>query len=121
MKAKIHEFYDEIYRFQWVCIIGGTVQEAIDYYTSRLGITTYSPCEKDRNPDAHFSAYRPFKAGLIWFKDKKSLTTQAAHECFHATMYLFERLDMQGPVETTEEVFAYYMQWLIKMITKVKR
>ncbi len=101
------------YRFQWLCIIGGELQEALNYFAGRLGEETY---ELKKFPEAHFSAFRPHKTGLIWFKSKDLREEFIAHECFHATMYLFETLDMDGPVEKTEEVFAYYLEWLTKKI-----
>lgn len=115
-KVKTVEFFDEIYLFQWLLYVGGTPQAAIDYFCEKLHVESFK--YENNNPIGHFFTHRPYKAGLLWFKDKECLKSQGVHECFHATMYLFETLDMKGPVEETEEVFAYYMQWLFTQVMR---
>lgn len=115
IKPKRAWFYDEIYSFSWFIQLKGSQQSALDWYADSIKVERYAP--KDSNePNGHFSAYRPYKAGVIWFKDIKFLKSQLSHEAFHGVMYVFERLDMKGPTEESEEVFAYYLQWLVNKI-----
>jgi hypothetical protein len=108
-----HYLFDPVYHFHWMIVFGGPLQNAIDKYAKRIEEDSWTV---QGNPKAHFAAYRNKRNGVIWFESKPKSLAFVAHECFHATMYVFERLDMKGPTEETEEVFAYYLEWLVDNI-----
>lgn len=117
---KIQRFtvVDPVYHFQVTGIYGGTEQEAINWYARKLHVEPWKLDEGNRW--GHFTCYRPFKNSIIWFKDKYPPANVVAHECFHAVMYLFETFGMKGPTEDSEEVFAYYLQWLVSKLYFVR-
>lgn len=105
-------FYEPTFRFSWMVFKGGkSLQEAVNIYSSRIPTESFAVDNKNR--DGHFCAIRPFKCGMLWYPTRKPKLNTVVHECFHAVMYVFERMDMKGPTEETEEVFAYYLEWLV--------
>lgn len=105
---------DQIYRFEWLVCTEQSLDKAIALFALKLQIPSWvSDC---KNQEGHFACYPPTKNGLLWFKDP--LPDVVAHEAFHATMYAFSCAGLKNITEETEEVFAYYLQWLTREILK---
>lgn len=112
-KQKRFILNDPIYKATFLVQRGGTVNSAIACYAKKLKVT---PWTIDRVVDGHFAAYTTHKGGVIWLGDKAG-TGVITHECFHATAYVFEKLECKL-TEATEEVFAYYLQWLTSEVVR---
>ncbi len=114
-KLKTTVFNDDIFLFGWMVCCHGTLQEAIDKFAKRIGVDPWSSEPKARR-NGHFCADRSHKSGLLWFPTKDPLVSVVAHECFHATMFVMNSLDIKTVGEQEEEVFAYYMEWLLAKV-----
>ena len=92
---------------------GGSPNTLLKRYAKKMGIDPWIIEENTRRM-GHFASFGKHKGGAIWFADKAGLGT-VAHECFHAT---FQVLRFSGIKlsETSEETYAYYLQFLINKI-----
>lgn len=55
---------------------------------------------------------------FIWFRDRRPGCGIVAHECFHAAYHVLSR-ELQVRVDdNNEEIFAYYLDWLVREIGK---
>lgn len=110
---------DNIYKADIAVFVGGKTQEAVNWYAKKVGVTPW-PLEESKNRYGYFGAYRPIKSGVIWLSRSNVCPSIIAHECFHATMYIFECLDIKAVDESKEEMFAYYLEWLMREVLKLK-
>jgi len=115
-KQRTMIFNDDIYRFGWMVCVRGSLQEAIDRFAKKIGIEPWQAKDAYSRRNGHFCADRDHKSGLLWFPTKTPAASVVAHECFHATMFVMNFLDIEKVGENEEEVFAYYMEWLIAKI-----
>jgi hypothetical protein len=102
---------DPIYRASFLLIRGGEVNDALEEFYRRVR----EPGDPHPWPElvwGHFSGLAGGKAGVLWFRYDADLAA-VAHECFHATMYLFAEHDLKAVTDATEELFAYYLEWLV--------
>lgn len=115
MKLKKKVIDDPIFGFNWLIIIGGTVNEAIKIYAKKVGV---EPWKRGNSPKGHFGSCDNNHNGFIWLDKNKIESGLIVHECFHAATYMFERLGMTNLSEQTEELFAYYLEYLVKEVSK---
>lgn len=115
----IKVFNDPIFRFSWMTIRGGTVDSAIKTFATSIRVEPWSrgPAELD----GHFAAHSDHKCGLFWFKDKAPSLGLVAHEAFHGAIYAFDKLSISEVTEKNEELFAYYLQYLVEQLTSNKK
>lgn len=102
--------FDPIYKYELGLFAGGEAQKSINWYASKNKIEPWILAEGNRY--GHFASYRPYKNGVLWFAVPDIACSVIAHECFHAAMYLFECIDLKTIDANTEEIFAYYLEWL---------
>lgn len=113
-KCKRHGIVrDEIYKFDLAIFSDGDIQHAIDWYAKTNSIEAWEVVHIPQR-QAQFATYSPLKNGIIWFVTPDIHSSVITHECFHAAMYLFERLELKTIDSNNEEVFAYYLEWLVK-------
>lgn len=108
-------FADPIYGFHYLVQVGGDLNQQIAHFSKHLGVDSWQ-VQENPNRYGHFFAYRGRKNGGLWFRTPKRPEV-VAHECFHATSYAFECLELPLK-EDTEEVFAYYLQWMVAEVVK---
>lgn len=110
--------YDEVNKFEWCIYLGKDLQTAIDSFARGIGVTEEWKASTVGG-DGHFFAYSPIKVGAIWFeKPPLKQPGLVAHECFHAVMYLIERMSSKA-TEDQEEFMAYYLGFLVSQINYI--
>lgn len=106
---------DPIFYASFLVQFGGDLNSGIKAYCKKVN-EPFIPLKQNSKRLGHFYALKEFKNGVFWFKDKRDLKT-IAHECFHATYHIMEHIDV--PLnDSTEEMFAYYLGWLIGEVLK---
>lgn len=63
----------------------------------------------------YFGFFPERRVALIWFPNAKPLGWIVAHECFHVTSFILREAGLVLS-NKSEEAFAYYLGWLVKMI-----
>lgn len=109
----VHTFEDPVYLFSWMVCFGGELNEAIKEYATRCRGIPWTVEPGRRN--GHFAAYTDRKCGLLWFRHKRPAAHVVAHEAYHATFFAMQFHEVPA-IEATEEVFAYYLEYLVKTI-----
>lgn len=110
--------HDNVYHFQWAVAYGGSLQSAINWFAKKIKVEPWTVSE--RRGYGHFSAYRPYKNGVLWFSEKYPAASTVAHECFHAVNYLAECLEAKLE-ENSEEIFAYYQEFLVQQVYRIPK
>jgi hypothetical protein len=100
-------------------VYGGSLQDSIDWFSKKLGVETWK-VDPSMIRYGHFSAYSPYKDGLLWFSTKYPAASVVAHECFHAVKYFADCLEAQLS-DSTEELMAYYLEYLVQQVYCVKK
>lgn len=106
---------DPIYHATFLVQRGGDAQSLIDSLAKRLKVETWQLSKANRY--GHFAAYRPHKDCAIWLHSRAGVGV-LSHECLHAVNYLFSECLDCSLCEKTEEVFAYYIEFLTREITR---
>ena len=106
---------DPMYEMTWHVQFGGPVEKARKQFTKKTGLHTW---DVGGEPEAIFTSADDYWGGLLWFFEKTPDIGVIAHECSHATFQALRKLDAKMIDENTEEVFAYYIDFLIKQVTK---
>ena len=106
--------FDPIFLAHYLIQIGGDIQKGLEKYSELIGVNSF--IVERTNRKGHFFSHTNHKGGFVWIKDKKDIET-VAHEAFHATYHV---LTHTGVIlkEESEEIFAYYLGWLVKEILK---
>ena len=98
-----------LYRLSWFVQRGGKLQEAADWYASKIQVKSLE-IEDSELHLGNFSYYEGARDALIWYREDVGTTT-IVHEVMHAIVYLANLLDSR--IETmTDEIFAHYSGWL---------
>lgn len=93
---------------------GGTKQEAVNWYCDALKLDRFLTEEK--SVYACFYQAPGYKNGVLWFSSKSG-TGAIVHEVSHATIHTLENHFIEISSKT-EEVFAYYADFLAREIVK---
>lgn len=113
VRSRRFKIYEPVYGVEYLVQVGGTEQEAVNAYAKLLGVEPWSVTENPARRGMFFCR-EPAPQGGIWLHES-AWAGVVAHECFHAVAYTMERLKV--PLnEGTEEVFAYYLQWMLNEI-----
>lgn len=113
MKSKQFVIDDQLFDFNWLVVLGGELQHAVNSYCKRIHSDPWKV--EDKKQEGHFSAHTGYKNGVIWFKDRQPKPPIIAHECLHAVIYFAEKMELEIN-EKTEEVFTYYLDMLVQSI-----
>lgn len=117
MKTKSTQIYEPMFNSEFLVQRGGNPNAVIKKYAKKLHITPWIIEENSRRT-GHFATFGNHKGGAIWLSGKAGLGT-VAHECFHATFQVLRHSGIKLN-ESTEETFAYYLQFLTnKIMTKL--
>jgi hypothetical protein len=107
---------DTTYGSDWLVVFGGELYVAINLFCKKFKIPHIEGERTDANRKGHFFTYVPFRGGLIWFRDIKISPGIIAHESLHATYYVLNH-GLEAPLnDSTEEIYAYYHEWLVDSI-----
>jgi hypothetical protein len=107
---------DPIFDVDYLVQIGGDLNDAIKAFAKRLGVEVWM-VETSETTYGHFAAVDPYSCGCIWLKSQESALFTLIHEIEHAVGHAFRKKGIP-PCEQTEEVYAYYKEWLAKEISK---
>lgn len=112
---------DQVNKFEWCIYVGNELQPAVDMFSKSIGISDKWEVGEVGGRVGHFFAYRPHRAGGIWFQAPPLKDYDVvAHECFHAVMYLVERMESKA-TEDQEEFMAYYLGFLVGQVHNICR
>jgi len=114
MKRRRCIFHDDIFITSWAVQRGGTKQEAVDWYCKLVKAEQFKVEDKDSYACFYQAPFR--KNGLLWF-DKNQGAGGICHEVMHAVIHFMDNLDIKIS-QDTEELAAYYAEWLTKTIVK---
>lgn len=106
---------DPIYGAGFMLQIGGDQNLLLKKYTFALGQPEYKK-EFDPRKRGSFTAIDWHKGGAIWLADADNYGAMA-HEAMHATAHIMRHMDIKLD-ENSEEVYTYYLEWLINQILK---
>src|SRR2546425_433875 len=106
---------DPIYGGAFMLQIGGSLNKLLAKYSKALNIEKWVVEENSRRR-GHFAGLDTHKGGCIWFKDLKNYGT-IAHEALHATYHVMLHMDIKLD-DNSEEIYTYYLEWLINQILK---
>lgn len=113
MKKKYFTLYDPIFLLRLHICIGGTYQDAVNFYAKREKIKPWKVEDTERT--ANFTWQEGCKDGVIWLS--VPLAEYLAHEAFHAAYYVHDiggvKLD-----KGNQEMYAYYIQWIMREVHK---
>lgn len=105
---------EDLLRFAFAIQYGGDINIGLAKFCKALD-EEYIPKEHHRMSGGTFFRIKPYKDGFIWLSETAT-PSMLAHECIHAMNYISDLLEM--PLnDDTEEVFAYYMEWMIREIS----
>lgn len=114
-KQKRFHFQDHIYQTDWHLAVGGDAQKAATWWTTYWELPHFETSNGRSN--GKFISHTHIKGGLFWFPFKPSHRT-IVHETMHGTARLFSEFLGVKLKTHTEEVYAYYQDWLFREICK---
>lgn len=114
-KQKIYPVTDMTYKCNWYIALGGTVHEAIKYYAKKHDLKEWNYVVGE-DVIGHFAGHSEQRGGVIWFKDAVPGGGIVAHECVHATWWFITQHMSCKLEDNVEELFAYYVQYLVSEI-----
>jgi hypothetical protein len=108
---------EQVYGFAFNIVTGCRLEEAIVHFMRKLkeDIRLYKLPKDNDQVTARFFALpleQNIKSGLIWLNEGTSIPL-LVHECFHAVCYVFDMLEAELN-SSTEELYAYYLNWLVE-------
>ncbi len=103
-------FFDELFMVNYFVSYGITSKEFISSVKRNTSVDI-------SNENIGDASTIPFKSELIWIWTKDKDISVLAHEIFHATRTALSMRDVLL-CEQTEEIYAYYIGYLTKMIIK---
>ena len=117
-KPQVYLVNDDLFKFGWMFVFGGSLQSAERRFANRTGIKADEVvCEcRDEQVLGHFSAHSPNRNGLLWFKSDDPSMPTVAHECFHAAVYAYSLMDVKQIGRKHDELLAYYLEWLVEQV-----
>lgn len=115
MKAKSCIIYEPLFNVDVYVQRGGKINDCIKRYAKKLKVEAWTVEDNDSRM-GHFTNIIGHKSGCIWLNEKAGLGT-VAHECFHAVCEILKRSGLKLNAHT-EEIYAYYLQFLINTILK---
>lgn len=107
---------DPIYGANWVVVFGGELHQAINLFCKKYKVPHTESAKDTIGRYGHFFTYTPFKGGLIWFPDLRPSSGTIAHESLHAVHYMLSNCLEASLIDANEEIYAYYLQWLVQEI-----
>jgi hypothetical protein len=108
---------DPVYKFGFLAVRGGLWADAARRFARAIGEPPDPHWGAEVNVDGRFSDCPPHQDGLLWFSDKAGAGV-IAHECFHAAMCVFACAGALPLTAGNDEPFAYYLEWLVREVTR---
>src|SRR6266404_3180564 len=118
-KIKTKEICDNIYGIKWYIIIGGTIHNALKKFAHKYNIKE-KKYPQNRNPFGYCLLEEKSVTGLIWLCDNNVNIGILVHECFHATLFVFNIIGIENINIHNDEAFAYYLGWIVDEINRIK-
>lgn len=115
VKNKHFTFSDDVYLVHYLVCIGGDFEQAQRLWHKQSGARDVAIVPRKKSGVGYFGLFPDLGRAMFWFDDKKPSGSIVAHECFHATSYILRRSGLVLS-DKSEEAFAYYLGWLVKMI-----
>lgn len=107
---------DPIFQIDYLIQRGGSRQSAVNEFAKRIGVETWAVEENPHVMGTYYS-YEPLPSGLIWLSGDGAGFGTLSHECLHAIHYAMKtkRITLS---DETEELFCYYLQWMVNEISQ---
>jgi hypothetical protein len=109
--------HDPVYLFSFYAVRGGEWQGALAAFERKLGFEPSQPPSEPITPTGRFTWREGEKDCLLYFSAAAG-SGVVAHECYHATNYVFQRLGFFPVPAKADELFAYYLQWLTAEVVR---
>lgn len=116
MKQKRFFVIETTYRSGWLLAFGGEVNDAIAAYAKKVKVEPWTVPEN--SIAGNFSGISTKCGGCIWFKDLKPGAGIVTHETFHATYWFMKQFLEANLTSDTEELYAYFQQYLVSQIAR---
>lgn len=114
MERKRLVLQDPIFHATVYVQIGGTDQEAVDWFSS--GIRADKVFLNYSTASGKFFENSAHHGGCIWIKNRADKLA-LIHESLHAVHYIMRRMRIELR-EDSEEFFCYYQEWLLREISR---
>ena len=102
--------HDDLYSARYHVYFGGKLLDARNDFGKRYRLKFESAVSADRAAETFYAPNR--KIIGMWFKRVKPSPRMISHECYHAVRHIM-RLTFIPAENSTEEVWAYYLDWLV--------
>lgn len=108
---------EPVFQAEFVVQKGGSLEGFMKWYAKKLKVNDSVLLQSNPYVKGKFFCHTGSgHAGAIWINDKAGLGI-ITHECFHAVFNLLKVRGLEVDY-SSEEVFAYYQQFLVNEICK---